>query len=175
MIEEDKKLVEDLFFRKIRPDLLIANLSLKFSSDKDLVKALLGEAMREKDSELVEESLGIGFTHFGFGADIVPVLNNLLNETWHISHEDIASLLQEFRDPSSVEVLFETTQKEFDYLAHDDAFALGVKCMWALGDINTRKSKQKLEALSQSDNRIIREGAKFQLERTDQNNLNNSG
>ena len=174
MREEDRKLVEDLFFSKIRPDQLTANISLKFSSDEDLVQSLLGEALREKDCELVEESLGVGFTYFGFGADIVPVLNDLLNETWHISHEDIASLLQEFRDPSSVEVLFETTQKEFDYLAHDDAFALGVKCMWALGDINNRQSKQKLKALSQSENQVIREGARFQLERIDQKKLNTS-
>lgn len=51
------------------------------------------------------------------------------------------------------------------FLEFDEAFALAVKCIWALGDINTPESREKLRLLSQSDNEIIRDNAINQLNR----------
>lgn len=88
-----------------------------------------------------------------------------MKEPWHHQHEDIATLLDFLKSPNSIECLYKITLTEFEYLSYDDSYALALKCIWALGNINTEESKQKLELLSKSENEIIRQNARKQLER----------
>lgn len=93
------------------------------------------------------------------------ILNKLIVSTWHEQHENIAMLLQKFKSPTSVDVLYETATKEFKYLEYDEAYALAVKCIWALGDIGTEQAKEQLELLLNSSNHIIKENAQKQIDR----------
>ncbi|WP_145973675.1 hypothetical protein [Phytobacter massiliensis] len=54
---------------------------------------------------------------------------------------------------------------KFDYLDFDDSYALAVKCIWALGDIATKESFEKLKLLSKSNNTVIKENACHQLKK----------
>jgi hypothetical protein len=74
-------------------------------------------------------------------------------------------LFQKLKSPQTIECLYKTALTQFDYLEFDEAFALAVKCIWALGDINTIEARQKLELLTQSENKIIKENAIQQLNR----------
>lgn len=97
---------------------------------------------------------------------LLPILIRLIQEPWHQMHEDIASTLQwDIPSPKAIEVLYKTALTKFDYLDFDEAYALAVKCIWALGDINTPESMEKLELLAESKNKIIRKNAKAQLKR----------
>jgi hypothetical protein len=95
--------------------------------------------------------------------DLVDILIELMSEPWHYKHEDITRLFQKWRNPKTISVLYETTNKSFDYLEYDDSYALAVKCIWALGDIATVESFDKLKILSESTNPIIKENACYQL------------
>jgi len=59
--------------------------------------------------------------------------------------------------------LYTTSQTQFEYLDYDEAYALAVKCIWVLGDINTFESKEKLKLLSDFENPIIKENTIYQL------------
>lgn len=95
------------------------------------------------------------------------ILNQLLMCDWHMQHENIAMLLQRLKSPSSIEALYETAIKEYEYLEYDEAHALAVKCIWALGDIGTELAKQKLQLLLNSNIPVIKENAQKQLNRID--------
>jgi hypothetical protein len=53
----------------------------------------------------------------------------------------------------------------FPYLDYDDAFALGVKCIWALGRIQTEEAVARLTDLLSCGNTILEENAAEQLAR----------
>ena len=61
----------------------------------------------------------------------------------------------------AVDSLYKAILIKFEYLNYTDALA--IKCIWALGDINTLESKEKLELLSKSKDKVIRKNAIQQL------------
>lgn len=83
-------------------------------------------------------------------------------------------LLQRLKLPSSIEVLYETAIKEYEYLDYDEAHALAVKCIWALEDIGTEYAEQKLQLLLNSNISVIKENAQKQLDRIDRRRGQNS-
>lgn len=149
-----KRISEDMFFRLFPADL---KLNTTFAVRE------LEDALIRKDAAQVECALLLTF-HFGNQERHAAILCKLLLEDWHHQHENIASLLQDLKDPSSIECLYQTALTHFAYLDYDEAYALAVKCIWALGDINTDDAKGKLLLLAHSDNDIIRENALEQLQ-----------
>ena len=84
---------------------------------------------------------------------------------WHTQHENIASILQELKAPESVDCLYQAAVVDLDYLDYDEAYALAVKCAWALGAIRTEQAKEKLHMLAKSENPVKRDAALYQLKR----------
>lgn len=95
----------------------------------------------------------------------VSLLNALLLLPNHKKHEDIARLLQQHHDPSSVQSLETAAQLDFDYLAWDENRALARKCMWALASINSDEAWTAIEKLAGSEVPMIKEWANEQLDR----------
>jgi hypothetical protein len=96
----------------------------------------------------------------GVDLDYTEILIKLLKEDWHQSHEDIVMLLDDIKDPRSVDCIYEISLNIPDY---DDCMSLAKKCIWALGSINTVAAKEKLKTLSVSKDPIIKESAIKQL------------
>ncbi len=61
--------------------------------------------------------------------------------------------------------LYKAALAHLDYLEYSEVSPLVVKCIWALGDINTSESRKKLELLAQSQNQVIQDNAISQLNR----------
>jgi len=127
---------------------------------------LLKSALANRDAEEAAAADMLGW-EFGFPRSCLVPLNALLTEDWHEQHEDFAMALQMKRDPSSVEALYRAAQMQLGYLDYDEAYALAVKCCWALGDINTPEADEKLRELANSDNPVKAQAAKQQLARED--------
>ncbi len=119
-------------------------------------------AMANRAADDLACAMYLGF-RFAFTDTWAPLLAELLEQGWHKSHEDIASALQDIRDPSSVGALFRTANKRLSYLEFDEAFALAVKCIWALHDIGTDEAVAGLQQLLLSDVPRIREAARERL------------
>jgi len=126
--------------------------------------SLLEEAYRTENAEDLQCALTIGAA-FGFGPEHTDVLCRLLEADWHFSHEDVVSALDELRNPAAVRALFHATQWIPEYLNFDESRALADKAIWALGKITGSDVDRKLEALTLSDDPILREKAADQLKR----------
>ena len=150
---------------KISDKRLLSNFSC---TKKDLPKKIiefLNEAIQKKDAKSIEVYIYLIAVFDLYCTDLTDVFSRLILEGWHERHEDIASILQRMKDPNSVEALFQAIYKQYDYLNYDDSYAFEIKCIWALGDIGNNAAKEKLICLSKSDNEIISENAKKQLQR----------
>ncbi|UIR56451.1 HEAT repeat domain-containing protein [Sphingobacterium sp. SRCM116780] len=126
---------------------------------KSLTLSLLEDNFSNKNVKGLCNTLAV-ICNDGADRDYTNILLQLLDEKWHISEEDIVSVLELIKDPKSIDKLYEIAVNVPDY---DDMRALAKKCMWALSDINTPEAIQKLELLSNSDDFIIKENALFQL------------
>ena len=93
------------------------------------------------------------------------ILNRLLPLDWHYQHENIALALQRLADSSSVDSLYLAAQSRHAYLDYDQAYALAVKCIWALGAIGTDEAREKLQRLAASEKTVISLAAQHQLAR----------
>ena len=125
---------------------------------------LLGDAVARHDPVDVELALVVCF-RFGFSDDHVPLLLTLAFADWHQRHEDVATALGKIRSPASVEALAHLAEWVPSYLDYDDARALATKAIWALGSITGDAAHQELESLARSDDSIVAESAKAQIEK----------
>jgi hypothetical protein len=119
-----RKLVRELVLvpgrtRRISDDVFVAQFGEDPRINRDIVPAELERAFAERSAIDVEYALILAF-HFNLSASWAPLLSRLLQENWHTSHEDIASALQDIRDPSTVGALFEAALTRHQYLAFDD-------------------------------------------------------
>lgn len=125
---------------------------------------LLRDACAKKDAHAVEFGLFIGH-RFGVTDRHLDVLLQLADADWHTQHENVVRGLAQLRSPESVESLYRLALARFDYLDYDESFALGVKAIWALGDIATTIAVDRLRDIMSCDNRVLVENAARQLDR----------
>ncbi|ANM14042.1 MULTISPECIES: HEAT repeat domain-containing protein [unclassified Rhizobium] len=134
----------------------------RFRDGKILTNELLAEAIESKIADDLECALIVGFS-FGFTKESMGLLLQLLQEGWHFKHEDVVSALADLKAPEAVEALYKVTHWVPSYLEFDDARALAVKAIWALGAIADPRAQAFLMALSTDQNIIIQQNALKQL------------
>ena len=165
MTDKERDLLHKLMTRAVTPEAFKTSFTVDISKNPGYIRELLEIALFQNEADDVEYLLIAIFRFKLFVEEYVDVLCKLMNETWHFEHEDIASLFQSIKSPKTIDCLFNAAQTQFQYLEFDEAFALAVKCIWALGDINTIESREKLKLLALSENKIIRDNAIYQLNR----------
>ena len=131
-----------------------------------LATGLLTEAERGRNAEDLQAAMIVGST-FGCAPVQNCLLCNLIEENWHHSHEDVVSALQGigFKDQETIDALYRATQIIPAYLEYDEARALAVKAIWALGKIEKAEAVEKLKQLAKSDHLILKENAVKQLKK----------
>lgn len=166
MTNKERELLHKLMTRAVTPEVFTKSFTVDISKNSDYIRELLEVALLEKEADDVEYLLTAIFHLELFAEDYVDILCKLMNETWHFQHENIAMIFQKIKSPKTIDCLYNAALTQFEYLEFDEAFALAVKCIWALGDINTLESKEKLKLLTQSENKIIKDNAINQLNRS---------
>lgn len=132
-----------------------------FILDEKFILSLLEQAYTDKNLRDLEYA----FTVSGSIEPTTEFLCKLMVEDWHIEHEDIATTLQWRKDPKATETLYQAATMKFDYLAYNDSHAFARKCIYALGDINSAESIDKIRKLTQVNDETICGYATHQLER----------
>ncbi len=123
-------------------------------------------AITLEDAELVEDLLLMGEKCGILQPSLAPVLAKLLLQPWHYHHEDLARMLQRFRDPNTVDALAAAARTKPAYLAAvDDAHALARKCIWALSDIGTAAALGELCRLAAHEDEEVAGYAWRRIER----------
>lgn len=169
MNQSEKKIINDYRFSRITKNEFLQQVPLSLKNDKRLAQSILTKAFQDKNKEILDIGFAIMLIQadlFGFPVD-TKILCNLLLESWHFSHEDIAMVLQDIKDPSTVECLFTAAQLQFKYLNYDDTYQLARKCIKALSAINNKESIIKLKLLSNNPNSEIKEYANKELRNLD--------
>jgi hypothetical protein len=111
----------------------------------------LWNAMRDRDEVAVDQVLFVGFRFKLFDERTTAPLISLLGSDWHHSHENIASVFQKLRDPSTVDALFAATKSRHAYLEYNDSASFAVKCLWALYAIGTEPARERISEVMESD------------------------
>ncbi len=166
MTNKERELLHKLMTRAVTPEVFSKSFTIDIYKNPGYIRELLEVALLQNEANDVEYLLTAIFHFELFVEDYVDILCKLMNETWHFQHENIAMIFQKIKSPKTIDCLYNAALTQFDYLEFDEAFALAVKCIWALGDINTLESKEKLKLLTQSENKIIKDNAINQLNRS---------
>ena len=123
--------------------------------DLEKIKAMLDEAICNKNAEELELLLLL-MLNFDTANQFDERLAPLLIQDWHISHEDIASILTASKNPNTAKPLFEASTVDFDYLQYQSDYReFNRKCMYALYNIGTDEAFGYLKQLSENENPII--------------------
>lgn len=133
------------------------------SGELDLCKELT-IAREAKDAELVDLLLYLSAV-VKFDYYDVDILNQLVTDPWHQKHEEIVRLLEHYRQPSSVNPLYEAALLNLDYRDYDEDFILANKCIRVLEKIQDQNAIEKMELLASADNELIRQYAQKHLNR----------
>lgn len=89
----------------------------------------------------------------GLDKDYKPVLKELVLATWHDSHEDIVSYIDELKDDSFTEDIYTIAITPQPYRQYDDELESTLrKCVHALKAINSENANEKLELLTDTGN-----------------------
>ncbi|WP_394824869.1 hypothetical protein [Pendulispora albinea] len=163
--ERQQKLVLDLLGRELSKDEFYRQFPVAPSEARALGLDVLRRALREHDADDVEFGLLIGFA-LGMTPDYVDTLHTLAAEDWHTRHEDVIDALDGLIPsgaPVSAEVLHHAALSAFPYRDDDEAFALGVKCIWALSHLRTPEAIERLGELLASENPILEGNAETRL------------
>lgn len=161
----DECQLDKLIFNKISKERFLKIIRVKPEKLEVELLEMLNIAYDQCSSCNVEVALYLIFVYELFSEMYLNLLNNLILCDWHEQHENIAMILQRIKSPQSVDYLYIAASKKYSYLEYDDNFALAVKCIWALGEINTDEAMKKLEILQMSENDIIKKNAIKQLQR----------
>ena len=168
MTEEQRKLCRGLIVqfngkRTTEPDAFLRQFPTAVEDGK-LAARWLDEAWQAENTGDLECAMLVGFS-FGFDRRHVEVLCRLLDVDWHYCHEDAVSALGHVCAEEAVDALFRATQWVPRSLAYDDARALAVKAIWALGNLTSAAAEAKLQVIARSDNAILQNAAAEQLHR----------
>jgi hypothetical protein len=134
------------------------------SDGQELGLRLLRDAVERRDAEDVEMALIVCST-FGVTMDHLEPLVRLLSADWHVSHEDVVSLLSDLQAPAAVDALYEATQWVPAYLDYDENRILADKAVRALAAIPGEKAEQALQRLLHADDAVVRHQAEKQVKR----------
>jgi hypothetical protein len=125
----------------------------------------LGRSINERKKDIFSLVLMTGYQLGFININSLYLLNKVLPEDWHMEHEDIARTMQDLHDESSIEALCRTVYSKYKYLEYNDSQALARKCIYALGEIGSKKAIQILKDMCNSDDEYLRSTAKHQLEK----------
>lgn len=162
MLENKKALILKLMMKQINLSEFLCQFG-DGSGELDLCKELT-IAREAKDAELVDLLLYLSAV-VKFDYYDVDILNQLVTDPWHQKHEEIVRLLDHYRQPSSVNPLYEAALLNLDYRDYDDDFILANKCIRVLEKIQDQNVIEKMELLASADNELIRQYAQKHLNR----------
>ncbi|MEU3820305.1 HEAT repeat domain-containing protein [Streptomyces sp. NPDC030392] len=168
MTPEEQELIMGLVIAPGSPPTRTIDEVLAHFGESDggaLALRLLRDAMERRDSDDVEFALVVKAAARASGEEFLEPLIELFPADWHRDHEDIVSALGRFRSPRTVPTMVLATRWVPEHLDFDEARALAVKAIWALGAIPGPEARQALEDLRDAENEIIRENALKQLAR----------
>lgn len=166
MNETEEKMILDLSLDNISKEEFIDNYPVNLIEKPSYFVQVLENALINRNSDDVELALMVA----GYIDSIdmyLPVLRKLLLEDWHNQHEIIVDILAGVKDPEDAKCFRHVLNCTY---GHDDDIEdfivpLWIKCIWALGKINTSEAMEYLSAFKNSEYESVKEAVLTQFKK----------
>jgi hypothetical protein len=122
-VSEQEQLIELLCNRTISISEFSAYFKKGTFSVSNFVLAKFETALNHKDAVQIE-FLVIVAKMDGLSKKYSAIFCELLPLGWHYKHEDIIMALDDIKDPDTVECIFNTAIKKYEYLDYDENYSL---------------------------------------------------
>ena len=163
----DKEISDDEFLEKFKLE------KIRYRREvPEIAKEKLKEACTLKNGDMMMYYSSLVFSLvFSSKIDFDEIkdsMEKIITGNWHYDHENIAGAFEDIASPKTIEwVYYLALAREFE--GYEGSIAMARKCIHALGNINTPKSKEKLELLANNldEDEEIRASAKRQLAKHD--------
>ncbi|MBA4851650.1 hypothetical protein [Emticicia sp. BO119] len=163
MTNQVNPLIVSLVAGKISKEEFLKEYFKHIPRSNEYVLALIQKGINNRNAIEIEEAMTLIFVGSFSIKYFLPKLCELLQLPWHYNHEDIARLLKEIADPTTVDCLYKASELAFEYLDYDDTYQFARKCIKALSAISDENAIEKLKLLSDSKITEIAEYAKKEL------------
>ena len=132
-------------------------------SEMDYGIKLLEDALLEKNEEDIDYAFYIAPFFRSFNENDIPLLIEVLECNCHTSHEDIIREFEKMKSSQTIEILFKTATRQFDYFIRDEEYPLARPCIWALWKIGTEDAISRIKLLSEFGDEQVKAYAISQL------------
>jgi hypothetical protein len=152
MTEADKKLLIDLDYGRVTFDDFLKQFSVDLKSDNNFIRTEMEAAIQSAETDRIQMTIPL----IWFSADIpsfVDLLNELLINPNHRSHQVIAKNLQDFvPSPTTVPFVRKALETNFDYLEYtcSDLDTIAKWFSWLLSSIGTDEAINLMKEYSNS-------------------------
>ncbi|HEY0744453.1 MAG TPA: hypothetical protein VGD40_23465 [Chryseosolibacter sp.] len=164
MTEKERNLILEVSGGRMTRDEFYRQFPWDIRQLKDHVITEIKEAIERDDPEELELVISLIWLS---GADdrFADVLNELLINRNHRSHQVVAKTIQDIKSPSSVPFIRQALQSNFDYLEYtcSESDAIAKWFSWALYSIGTNDAIELMKEYSKSDNQGIRDEMIYRL------------
>ena len=167
MTEKGEKLLIDLDYGRLKYNDFLQRFSVDLKSDKEFIRTEISAAIESQDSERIQLTIPI----IWFSSDIskfVDLLNELLINPNHRSHQKIAKNLQDFApSPTTVPFVRKALETNFHYLEYtcSDCEAIAKWFSWLLSAIGTSEAIDLMKEYSNSTDKGIKKEMLYRLQK----------
>jgi len=157
MNDRDKQLLTELDYGIITTDTFLRNLSVDIKNDTSFIRTEIKNAIATSDPDEIEMTLNLIWLS-GNIFPYVDILNELLINPNHSSHQQIAKALQDAApSPSTVHFVRKALESNFDYLEYtcSDSGTIAKWFSWLLYSIRTTEAINLMKEYSNSSDEGI--------------------
>jgi hypothetical protein len=167
MTEEDKQLLYDFQCGNLATIEVLYSFSVNLQTDFNFIKTELREAIQSGDRERIQLTIGLIWLSTEL-AEFVDLLNELLINPNHHSHQQIAKALQDFApSPTTVPFVRKALETNFDYLKYtcSGSDSIAKWFSWLLYAIGTDEAIDLMKEYSNSTNEGIANEMRHRLKK----------
>ncbi len=164
MTDTDKQLLAELDYSIISVDTFLKRFSVDITKDKEFVKKEIRAAIEDANPDEIQMTLSLIWLS-GNASEYIDILNELLIDPNHISHQRVARELQELASPTTISFVRKALESNFDYLeyTYSDSDALAKWFSWILISIGTTEAIDLMKEYCNSANEGIRNEMLYRL------------
>lgn len=169
MTKNDKQVLSQFYNGDIAEDILISKFSVDVKSNVAFVTDEIRAAIESQNPDEIEMSLLLILVSGDF-IRYIDMLNELLINPHHRSHQQIAKTLQdEAPSPSTVPFVRKALESNFDYLQYtcSESDAIAKWFSWLLYSIGTEEAIDLMREYSNSKDEGIAQEMRYRLKKVD--------
>lgn len=164
MTEQEIKLLITVMSGRLSRENFYRQFPVDIRKSKGYVISEVRNAMAKGDTEQLERAIFLIWLS-GVDKDFVDILNELVINPNHRSHQVVAMAIQDVKSPSSVPFIKKALQSNFDYLQYtcSESGAIAKWFSWALYSIGTKEAIDLLKEYAKSEDDGIRKEMNYRL------------